>query len=71
MRMALCIGAIPIDVITLNYSKRHYKFLLPALSGAIYRSFCKAESKISNVANNNNLHYYLRCQLKAAEWRLL
>ncbi len=33
------------------YSKRHNKFLLPALVKAIYGSFYKAESEISNVVN--------------------
>ena len=33
------------------YSKRHNKFLFPALAGAIYGSFCKAENEISNVVN--------------------
>jgi len=33
------------------YSKRHDKFLLPSLGKAIYESFCKAESEISNVVN--------------------
>ena len=35
------------------YSKRHNKFLLPALAGAVYGSFCKAENEISNVINYN------------------
>ena len=34
-----------------NYSKRHNKFLFPALEGAIYVSSCKAENEISNVVN--------------------
>ena len=29
-------------------SKRHNNFLFPALAGAIYGSFCKAENEISN-----------------------
>ncbi len=33
------------------YSKRHNKFLFPALAGAIYGSTCKAENEISNVVN--------------------
>jgi hypothetical protein len=35
----------------MNYSKRHNKFLFPALAGAIYGSFCKSENEISNVVN--------------------
>ena len=35
----------------MTYSKRHNKFLFPALAGAIYGSFCKAENEISNVVN--------------------
>ena len=34
-----------------TYSKRHNKFLFPALAGAIYGSSCKAENEISNVVN--------------------
>ncbi len=34
------------------YSERHDKFLLPARAKAIYESFCKAESEISNVVDN-------------------
>ena len=34
-----------------NYSKRHNKFLFPALAGAIYGSFCKAKNEIFNVVN--------------------
>ena len=34
-----------------NYSKRHNKFLLPALVEAIYGDFYKAEYEISNVVN--------------------
>ncbi len=32
-----------------NYSKRHNKFLFPALAKTIYESFCKTENEISNV----------------------
>ncbi len=39
----------------LYYSKRHNKFLFPALAGAIYGSFCKAENEISNVVNYRSL----------------
>ena len=34
-----------------SYSKRHNKFLFPALAEAIYGSFCKAENEIFNVVN--------------------
>ena len=34
-----------------KYSKRHNKFLFPALAEAIYGSSCKAENEISNVVN--------------------
>ena len=37
----------------MNYSKRHNKFLFPALAETIYGSFCKAENEISNVVNHN------------------
>ena len=33
------------------YSKRHNKFLFPALAEAIYESFYKAENEIFNVVN--------------------
>ncbi len=33
------------------YSKRHNKFLFPALAEAIYGSSYKAENEISNVVN--------------------
>ncbi len=33
------------------YSKRHNKFLFPALAGAIYGSTCKAKNEIFNVVN--------------------
>ena len=33
------------------YSKRHNKFLFPALAGAIYGSPCEAKNEISNVVN--------------------
>ncbi len=35
----------------MNYSKRHNKFLFPALAGAIYGSSCEDENEISNVVN--------------------
>ena len=38
-----------------TYSKRHNKFLFPALAEAIYGSSCKAENEISNVVNYRNL----------------
>ena len=34
-----------------NYSKRHNKFQLPVLAKAIYESFGKTESEISNIVN--------------------
>ena len=43
------------EVSLLCYSKRHNKFLFPALAEAIYGSFCKAENEISNVVNYKNL----------------
>ncbi len=49
---------IYVELIFCNYSKRHNKFLFPALAGAIYGSFCKAENEISNVVN-----YLLRYSL--------
>lgn len=38
------------------YSKRHNKFLFPALTRAIYESFRKVENKIYNVVNYNSAH---------------
>ena len=41
-----------IELFTLkSYSKRHNKFLFPALAEAINGSSCKAENEISNVVN--------------------
>ena len=37
----------------LSYSKRHNKFLFPALAEAINGSSCKAENEISDVVNYN------------------
>ena len=40
-----------------SYSKRHNKFLFPALAGAIYGSPCEAKNEISNVVNySKSLH---------------
>ncbi len=39
----------------ISYSKRHNKFLFPALAGAIYGSTGKAENEISNVVNYNKI----------------
>ena len=38
---------------SMDYSKRHNKFLFPALAGAIYGSPCEAKNEISNVVNYN------------------
>ena len=35
----------------MSYSKRHNKFLFPALAESIYGSFCKAKNEIANVVN--------------------
>ena len=40
-----------------NYSKRHNKFLFPALAGSVYGSSCKAENEISNVVNYKTIYY--------------
>ncbi len=45
-----------------NYSKRHDKFMVPAFAEAIYRSFCKAENKISGVASQS-FFYLCNAQL--------
>ena len=42
-----------------SYSKRHNKFLFPALAGAIYGSSCKAENEISNVVNYKFIEWNL------------
>ena len=38
-------------IILYSYSKRHNKFLFPALAEAVNGSSCKAENEISNVVN--------------------
>ncbi len=43
------ISAVILQYYSCNYSKRHNKFLLPVLAKAVYGSFCKRESEISNV----------------------
>jgi len=50
----------------MNYSKRHNKFLFPALAGAIYGSFCKSENEISNVVNYKK--EISRKEIKRAVW---
>ncbi len=44
---------ITCGVFSYTYSKRHNKFLFPALAETINGSSCKAENEISNVVNYN------------------
>ncbi len=39
------------ESMSLSYSKRHNKFLLPVPAKAIYGSFCRTENEIFNVVN--------------------
>ncbi len=52
----------------MNYSKRHNKFLFPALAKVICENFCKAENEIFNAVNyvtHDSISLYLLYSQKA------